>query len=177
MRVEIIKLYQFDELNDAAKEKAREWYRTDHVWDWHDEWWDSAVAFSAIAPVNVDGMEWYNVCSEMSWTGDDALRKISGVRAWKWLQNNGWFDLAAKNVVNGFTLTGYGSDNGFFDPIEKYQRDPAGVPDLETLFRACVYSWASAARRDMEWFYSDDCVDDMLVNGEYEFTSRGVLWG
>ena len=30
-------VYQFPELSDAAKEKAREWYRTDHP-DW--EWWD-----------------------------------------------------------------------------------------------------------------------------------------
>jgi hypothetical protein len=54
MRTETIEVFQFDELSDAAKERARDQYRTGlEVWHWANEWWDSAVAFSGIAPVEI----------------------------------------------------------------------------------------------------------------------------
>jgi len=37
MRIKETKIYQYDELSDKAKEKAREWYRTDYP-DYN--WWD-----------------------------------------------------------------------------------------------------------------------------------------
>ena len=177
MRTETIEVFTFDELSESAKEVARNWYRSGEVWHWGGEWWNSAVAFSAIAPIDIRGVDWDRADPDMRWSGDDDLRELSGVRAWKWLQNNGWFDLAAKNVMGDCTLTGYCGDCDFFDPIEKHRRHPAGVPDLETLFRDCVYSWAFAGRRDMEWCYSDECVDETIRCNEYEFTASGDFWG
>jgi hypothetical protein len=177
MRTETIEVFTFDELSEPAKEQARNWYRSDgDLWHWADEWWNSAVAFSAIAPIDIRGVHWDNADPDMRWSGDDALRELSGARAWKWLHNNGWFDLAAKNVMGDCTLTGYCGDCEFFDPIEKYRRDPAGVPDLKTLFRDCVHSWAFAARRDMEWSYSDEAVDETIRCNQYEFDDLGRLW-
>jgi hypothetical protein len=40
MRVEQVKVFHFDELDEDAKEKAREWWR-DGGLDY--EWWDSVV--------------------------------------------------------------------------------------------------------------------------------------
>ena len=34
MRAETINIYTFDELNDAAKDKAREWYRQNLDYPW-----------------------------------------------------------------------------------------------------------------------------------------------
>jgi hypothetical protein len=177
MRTETIEVFIFDELSKAAKEQARNWYRSDgDLWHWADEWWDSAVAFSAIAPIDIRRVDWDHAEPDMRWSDDDALRGLSGVRAWKWLHNNGWLDLAAKNVMGECTLTGYCGDCEFFDPIEKYRSDPSGLPALETLFRDCVYSWAFAARRDMEWCYSDESVDDALRDNAYEFDASGNFW-
>jgi hypothetical protein len=177
MRTESIEVFTFDELSEAAKEQARNWYRSVEVWHWGGEWWNSAVAFSAIAPIDIRGVDWDRADPDMSWSGDDDLREMSGVRAWKWLHNNGWFDLAAKNVMGECSLTGYCGDCEFFDPIEKHRRDPAGVPDLETLFRDCVHNWAFAARRDMEWCYSDECADETILCNGYEFDATGAFWG
>lgn len=51
-----------------------------------------------------------------------------------------------------------------------------GVPELGELFRDCVYSWAFAARRDMERSYSDECVDDSIEANEYEFDAGGNFY-
>jgi hypothetical protein len=178
MRTEAIDVFTFDELSDTAKDRARDWYRQGaSEWQWASEWWDSAVAFSAIAPMEIRSIYWDRADPDMRWSGDDALRELSGVRAWKWLHNNGWFERAQKNVMGDCTLTGYCGDCSFFDPIEKYRRDPAGVPDLETLFRDCVYSWAFDARRDMEYAYSDEAVDETIRCNEYEFEATGDFWG
>jgi len=177
MRTETIEVFQFDELSNAAKQRAREWYCSDgDVWHWSGEWWDSAVAFSGIAPVEIREIHWDRADPTIRWTGEDALRDLSGVRAWKWLHNNGWFDLAARNVMGDCTLTGYCGDCDFFDPIDKYRRNPLGVPDLETLFRDCVYGWAFAALHDMEHAYSDEAIDETIRANGYEFDAGGKFW-
>ncbi len=177
MRTETIEVFQFDELSDRAKQRARDWYLSHgDSWHWSQEWWDSAVAFSAIAPVDIRAIDWHHASPDMRWTGDDELRDLSGLRAWKWLNNNGWFDLAQKNAMGACTLTGYCGDCEFFDPIEKYRGDPLKVPDLETLFRDCVYAWAFSARRDLEWSQSDECVDETIRGNEYEYTAAGDFW-
>ena len=176
MRTETIEIFRFDELSDAAKERARAWYRESDCWHWSDEWWDSAVEFSKIAPICVRSINWENADPDMIWSEESELSELSGVRAWKWLHNNGWFDLAARNVMGGCTLTGYCGDCDFFDPIQKYARDPMGVPELGELFRDCVFSWAFAARRDMEWCFSDESVDENIIANEYEFDARGDFW-
>ena len=49
MREEVIKVFKFNELDDRAKEKAREWYRS-HATD--DEWWDCTYDdFQAICEI------------------------------------------------------------------------------------------------------------------------------
>lgn len=176
MRTETIEIFTFAELTDSAKERARQWFREGGCWHWSDEWWDSAAAFSKIAPIKVRSIHWERAEPEMVWSEDAELSELSGVRAWKWLHNNGWFDLAAENVKGGCTLTGYCGDCAFFDPIEKYARDPMGVPELGDLFRDCVYSWAFAARDDMEWSHSDECVDDTIEANGYEFEACGNFY-
>src|ERR1700687_4493128 len=63
MREIMTKLYRFDELTDAAKEKARDWYREDVLdYDWYDYIYEDAktiglkiTGFDLGRAQNVDG--------------------------------------------------------------------------------------------------------------------------
>lgn len=48
-------LYQFDELSDAAKEKAREWYRSGQLdYDWWDSVYEDALRMAEILGIEID---------------------------------------------------------------------------------------------------------------------------
>lgn len=172
MRTITIELYQFDELSDDAKERARAWWlSTGDYWDSSD-WWNSAQAFAAIAPVRIDSADYDRAQVDCKWTGDD-VRELSGLRAWKWLQNNGWFDWAAKNKAGDCTMTGFCGDCGFGAAIHEYARKPLSVPDLEQVFYEAAQAWVKEAQSDYEGASEDEYVDDMLRANEYEFDIDG----
>lgn len=167
-------VYQFDELSERAKERARDWYRSGVCWSWSEEWWDSAQAFSQIAPIKITEADYNRAHVSYRWTGDDDVANLEGVRAWKWLHNNGWFEWAAREKTGACTLTGYCGDAPFADPlIDDYLHHPARVPDLKQVFYEMAQSWVREAQSDMEYCYSDESVDENIRANEYEFTEQG----
>lgn len=176
MRTETITIYQFNELGDKAKTRAivDYFYRGD-VWSWQDEWWSSAVAFCEIAPVHIREADYDRAYVSCSWTGNEDVAELYGVRAWKWLHNNGWFDLARKNAQGDCTLTGYCGDCPLFDPIAAIEATPSKVPELSQLFYECLQSWVHEARQDMEYCYSDEAAKEYLENSHLEFEEDGTI--
>jgi hypothetical protein len=178
MQTVTIEIFHFDELPESAKERARQWYRAQgDCWHWQDEWWQSVKAFSEIAPIKIKSADY----DRMEFDADfdhypQSVEFLSGLRAWKWLRNNGWFDLANKNAMGDCTLTGYCGDCPLFDPIEQYATKPLDVPELGVLFEECIYSWLKAARDDLEWHYSDECIDENMEANSYQFTSDGKFY-
>ena len=134
MREETIKIYSFDELSDSAKEAARNHFRQSDCWNWSEEWWQSAQAFSRIAPIDIREADCSRRNVTIQWQGDNSIRELSGLRAWKWLLNNNWFEWARKNKAGDCTLTGFCGDRAFADTIAQYEKNPQSVPDLEQLF-------------------------------------------
>lgn len=47
-------LYQFEELSDRAKEKAREWYRSCPDYDWWEFVYDDAISMAEILGIDID---------------------------------------------------------------------------------------------------------------------------
>lgn len=169
-------LYQFDELSDDAKERARIWYTGDgEAWAWQSEWWNSAQAFAAIAPIDIREADYYRRHVNIRWTGDDAVAELSGVRAWKWLQNNDWFAWAARNKAGECTMTGYCGDCPFGDAIDGYARTPAAVPELKQVFYEAAQAWVNEAANDCEYAYSNESVDEMLSANKYWFDNEGNI--
>jgi len=171
-----ITVFEFDELSDEAKEKARDWYRSTDCWCWQDEWRESAQEFSKIAPIDIDNADYNAGHVNITWTGDDDVAKLTGLRAWKWLHNNGWFDRARKEVQGACGLTGSFGDASLFDPFTEYEKTPVSIPDLKQAFYECAQSWVYEARSDMEYSYSDESVDTNIRANEYQFTEDGKLW-
>ena len=178
-------LYQFDELSESAKETARNWWRNSgDCWSWASEWIASLQAFERIAPIKVRSWDVDRADISVEWVGphyalrydhSDAIGELSGVRAYKWLHNNGWLDLAKRNVDGDCTLTGYCGDYPLFDPIAQYAKNPARIPELSQLFYECAQSWVYAAREDMEYSYSDESIDENIRCNEYEFDESGNI--
>jgi hypothetical protein len=178
MRTETVTrhLYAFGELSPEAKDRARDYFRElPDLWGWQNEWWDSAQAFERIAPVRVLRVDYGCGHADCAYTGEEDVGDLSGLRAWKWLHNNGWFDWAREETQGACSMTGFCGDAPFSDPIAALERTPASVPELRDLFCKCVHSWASAACSDYEDAYSDEGIERLLDCDFYEFDEDGNL--
>jgi hypothetical protein len=172
MKTKTIEVYTFSELSESAKKRARYWWRSNDCWDSYD-WWNSAMAFEKIAPISIESADygWRQV--EVKWTGDESVADLSGLRAWKWLHNNGWFDMAEKESPGACSLTGFCADASFFDPLMEYRKTPSRVPDLKQVFYEMAQSWVFEASSDYEYSYSNEAVDESIEANEYEFDAEG----
>ena len=174
-------LYHFDELDEGAKESAREFFRLDpHLWAWQSEWWESALAFSRVAPITITEADYGASNVRVRWDGDEDVAELSGLRAWKWLQNNGpkrdvsWLDCASEEAQGNCGLTGFCGDAPFFNPIAEIQ-SPTDVPTLRELFEDCADRWMREANQDFEHAHSDEGIDGLIRCNEYEFFDTGEL--
>tara|TARA_R110000851_G_scaffold158038_1_gene300935 strand:- start:2175 stop:2711 length:537 start_codon:yes stop_codon:yes gene_type:complete len=172
----ITTVYTFDELDQGAQDRAHsKWLQTGLAWSWWEEWQASIEAFCAIAPIDLIRSDIAAAHVDVTWS-DDHAADLSGVRAWVWLHNNGWADLAKANAAGSCTLTGFCGDCPAFDPIAAYcQGDPRKVPDLEQVFYEAAQAWAQGARQDQEASDTAKAFADVCEANEYEFTSMGTL--
>ena len=177
MCTETIEIYTFDELTEDAQKRVLDYFRNDGgMWAWSSEWWESAQAFSEIAPIDITEADYDRAHVTVNWTGDSDVAELSGVRAWKWLLNNGWFTWAKENKRGACTMTGYIGDCSFADPLVAYESKPNRIPDLKQVFYECAQSWVSEARQDLEYAYSDEGIRDLLECNAYEFTKDGSIY-
>lgn len=176
-------VYQYDELSEAAQAKARDAYRnTGETWMDADEYWQAAQEFSKIAPLDITAADYYRGEVDIEWTGvwyasrfdhDECIEELSGLRAWKWLQNNDWFTFAARNKAGECTMTGTWCDGPFGDAIMEYADKPLHIPDIKQVFYEAAQEWVQSARRGFEYSYSDEAVIEAIEANEYEFTADG----
>ena len=97
--------------------------------------------------------------------------ELSGVRAWKWLQNNGWFDLAENSDC---PLTGYCGDECLFDAIREFKAKPDSRT-LAELFQDCADGWHKGYSDDIEYQNSDEYIREQIEVNQYEFYNDGSM--
>lgn len=147
MRTKTIKLYQFDELSDEAKEKARDWYR-EVGFDY--EWYDSTYEDAARVGLVIKGFDLY------SRTIDGKLTVSVGE--------------CARRIINdhGKTCDTYKLAQDYFEAKH------LGAPmDEETFKRHLLGCYLSMLQSEMEYLYSNESVDETIRINEYEFTEDG----
>jgi hypothetical protein len=174
MRTETIAIFMFDELSDEAKQTAIERYQVHDLWD-SSEWWESANAFSELSLIEINSVDYNAGQVDIRWTAEQCLAELTGLRAWKWLQNNGWFKWGSDNKSGLCTMTGFCGDCAFGDPLAEYEKNPLSVPDLEQVFYEMAQSWVFDARSDCEASYSDECITENIQVNEYEFYANGEM--
>lgn len=156
MRIKETAVYTFEELNDAAKKKARDWWRGLGVeFAWCDESRDSIktfVAWFGAKLTNWDIGPW----APLNYTvkaGNECFRgrKLR--------------DFNRDNMPTGYTLD---CDlwQTFYDEFKR-------TGDAKGAFDSAIETGFNAWRADMESQLSDEYIDDVLVANEYEFTAEG----
>lgn len=180
MRTELVTYYRFGELSDEAQEKATEdWRNAGLAGDaWGAEWRGSLKKFEALAPIDViDVIDYWSIdpwgrsFTRTLWYGCEDTAGLTYVRAWKWLENNGWF---ADSMIGGnCPFTGYYGDEVLLDAIRRFKSKPEKHTTLCELFQECVEDWRIAWEKDIEYQNSDEAIREALIANEYEFTEDG----
>lgn len=190
MRIQEIKLYKFDELSDDAKEKAREWYRDGLEYPWFQELADSLKGFEKSLPIEIKDYS-YGLEANRSYINyeitDDNIQDLKGLRLRRWLINNFWnalekgefqstghksrYSKMTKKVSCPFT--GFCMDENLLDPIRDFINRPNDKETFESLIDECFESFINAISKDIEYYYTDESVDENILANEYEFTENG----
>lgn len=157
MQVIEIKVYSFDELNDKAKEKAREWYRCSSDYPWFDEARQSLTAFCDHFGVTVKD---YSIGDSSGYVVTDATNEnFRGVKLSEQdrekMPTGLWLDCELfAHFYDEFKRTG--NAKGAFDDA--------------------LYNFTRAVRNDVEAYYSDECIDENIEANEYQFTENGKIF-
>lgn len=149
-------VYQFDELNDKAKERAREWYRAGAL-DY--EWWESVYEDAAQVGLKITGFD----------------------LAWCRQSIDGELTMSAMESVSNI-LTTHGEDCDTYKLASRYYpqllaqdiEDEAAAQQLEEEYvRELKEEYWHMLNREMEYLLSDECVDETILVNEYEFEEDG----
>jgi hypothetical protein len=173
-----ITVYKFDELDASTQERVISNWRDGDQFFWTDEWAQSLDAFAKLAPLTVRnwdiGYRGNGVTFDMDQDADygNGIAELSGVRAWKWLVNNGWAELAAGQSC---PFTGYCGDEDLLDAIRAALANPASITSLRDVFADALHGWASAFEADVDHWQSEEAIREDIEANEYEFYANGTI--
>lgn len=149
-----VNLFNFDELEGDAKEKAREWWRSGDCFAWGRESEQSIYAF-----VNTFGVKLkdYSVDAYFYDYRTDA-------------DNEHFRGRRLADFSRDYMPTGYILDCHLW---ETYYDTFKRTGDAKAAFEAGLDAGFKAWRDDMAWQLSDEAVDECLIINGYEFMEDG----
>jgi hypothetical protein len=157
MRTATIEIYKFDELSDAAKEKARDWWRDGFEYSWNDESLESIKAFCKHFSVRLTQYEIGAYCPySYSTNADNSHFRGMKLR-----------DFNREHNPTGFCLD-YPLWSTFYDQFKK-------TGDAKHAFDAALDAGFRELRDDIEYQLSDEAIDENISINEYEFYDDGRL--
>ena len=177
MRVIEKTVYEFDELTDDAKEKAREWFRgiADDNW-WSESVIDDAKRIGALIGFRVDEIYWRGFWSQgdgACWSGsvtystgcaaavarecprDSEIQRIA--RAWQDLQRRNFYQIRGGVSAN-----------------DRYMRTSVDACRDEDDANQIVSDFADWIYRRLEGEYDYQMSDDIIRANGYEFDENGA---
>jgi len=196
MRTVRTKVYKFNELTEAAKEKAIEQHRNQGIdYGWHAENRQTLEAFADLLPISISNRRFDNI--SFSIHGD--IEDLKGFRLASYLWNNYgsdifkpkqyWICNGHKNCVgldakkreskifftwDNCPLTGYCMDCAILEPLAKFMLRPDLNTTFEDIASDCLNAWSSACERDIEDANSDRAIAEEIEANEYEFQADGT---
>lgn len=194
-------VFKFPELSDAAKEKAREWYRNG-AWDY--DWWDSVYAdadtIAGLMGITMDrkGKHSPTIYFSGFWSqGDGACfegtycYKKGSVKAIKDyaprdeelhriatglqdLQRRNFYALSASMKQHGHYNHSGCMTVSVSDDRHTYRWVDASAEDELTQYMRDFADWIyGQLEKEYEWLTSDEQVDEAIIANEYEFDAEG----
>lgn len=179
MRTIELQLYKFEELSSEAKEKALNHFR-DREYSWFDEAKQTMREFAELFGVRITSYELgYGRGTHIRFsTGsmlEEGAAELSGVRAFKWINNNideKFWNEGAKN--GSCPLTGVCFDCNVLDPLVDFMKQPSDKT-IEELIQDCFDSLEDAVSEDVLYHYGDEATKEHIEANDYEFTEEGDL--
>ena len=181
MREITVKAYKFDELSEAAQERALNAFRCSNVeFNWYEDTFGTIRAAGKLLGLEIDDIHFDTdlycifdahyryvrgasaaVCKEFSWA-DDLHKVAKDLQA---LQKRHFYSLSCA-VTKGRSMNYYRC----FRFGEDYECEDLG--DIIDDFA----HWARVLLRDeYEYLTSDEAVKEIIIINEYEFTEDGKL--
>lgn len=155
MRIVEEKIYQFHELDESAKERAREWYRTDMEYFWWDDALGSLKRFTKYFNVGIKSYEVSPWCHSWMTTSAEGQHfrglKLKDHDPEK-MQKDYYLDF---DLWNDFYKTWKESS----DPLKAFQ--------------TAIDNTIKSIQSDWEYQYTNESVDQNIEANEYEFTEDG----
>lgn len=149
-------IYKFDELSDKAKERAREYFRTNFDPAWNDESRNSIYTF----------------CARFDVTPEFSIGPFYPLDYSHDATNENFRGLKISQFKRDYMPTGYCLDcdlwMSFYDEFKR-------TGSSKIAFDHALYMGFKAWRDDLEGQLSDEYIGEMLEANEYEFTEEGDL--
>jgi hypothetical protein len=174
MRTEEIKVFQFNELSDSAKETARDRYRR-FALDY--DWWEHVYEDAERCGLKITGFDTdrHNISGHKEGTCLDIVEAI--------VKNHGkdceTFKLAEiyseKIAPLEKQLEALESDDDSLQSDIRKLGDK--IIDAEKKFiHDILEEYLSMLRKECDYLLSDESIDEMIQCNEYEFTEDGSRW-
>jgi len=178
MKTVEINVYQFDELSDKAKQKAREWWvegGLDYGW-WYGTFDDANQIDCEISAFDIDRASYCDLKCKYGF--QETATKI--------LQNHGescdTYQLAKEfneeydNLVEKYGSYDANQDSYIVDEENEYDFDQE-VDELESEYEKMLgEEYLSILRKEYEWLTSEEQIDESIRINEYEFTEDGKIF-
>ena len=159
MEIIELKVYSFDELEEEAREKARSWYRDGLEYPWFSEALDSIRAF--VKHFGVELKDW----QIGGGSGRDYIKTDA--------TNENFRGVKIKDIDRDYMPTGYVLDadlwGEFFEVFKK-------TGDAKYAFEQALEAAIIGIQRDIDYQFSDECIDDTIRINDYRFTEEGRVW-
>lgn len=158
MQVVELQIYQFHELDDQAKDKARDWYRTDMDFHWSDESLESIQAFCDHFGIRLITWNVAPYCTP-NYHADYFNSHFRGKKL---------SDFDREHMPTGYTLD---CDlwMTFYDEFKR-------TGSAKTAFDKALWVGFIAWRNDMEAQLANDYIDEHIQINEWTFTKEGRFY-
>jgi hypothetical protein len=174
MRTEEIKVFQFNELSDSAKETARDRYRR-FALDY--DWWEHVYEDAERCGLKITGFDTdrHNISGHKEGTCLDIAEAI--------VKNHGkdceTYTLATAFITDYVPLQSkYESMEGEDDcDYAEYKKVTREIERLEDkFFYAVLQEYLVVLCHEADYLLADEQVDESILANEYEFTESGKRW-
>lgn len=160
MRTVELEVFKFVELSESGKDSARAWYREVSDFPWFDEYLASIRAFCGVFGVTLK--DWCIGDSYRAFLKTDAdTHHFRGYR------------LKDAEKLRDKELTGFMGDlfiaEEFYEVFKK-------TGDARYAFEQSLEKILNDIRLDVEGYFSDESIDEMLEVNEYEFYENGKIY-
>lgn len=153
MRVKTIEVFNFDELNEAAKESARAWFRDGFDYDWLTESQKSIEHFCEAFNIRID----FSIDTYRGYSYETSAH------------NEDFRGLTFETANNMALSDGYCIGETLRETFLKYFKTHGALEAFNLALDQAFVNWLE----DLEFQETNEYIDECLIINEYEFDALG----